>query len=135
MNQLLVSVTVTAGFAVLLAALQTLLRYRSRRIVSGVPRIRPEDHLFWAEWVVAASVAITVFIVRQLAGDEDVTLEQFLVCVGTIFFGYVIMPALVKRLAYQPNGDVRHLAYVYSANFVALLFVIAVVGVGVKVFV
>jgi hypothetical protein len=138
--ELLVSSGLTILAAVGIAFFQVVIRAVSRWRRLGVTggsltaHFDLDDWVFWHEWVVAAGATMTFFVVQMSRDGKAVSVAAMGVLLAELIFGLLFVPFGIGVLLCDVRGNIRDRRSAIIANAIGLLFLIAVVAVGVRIY-
>ncbi|MFC9404350.1 hypothetical protein ACFTWQ_04890 [[Kitasatospora] papulosa] len=125
----------TFGLAALVAAMQTWIKYASRRAPAGQSHaLRRDDALFWIDWIVTAAVALGTSLVSASMQGKPVGTIHVGVALAVLVLGLAVMPKVVQELCYDSSGDLKGWSHIICANAAGLIILLSSVVAGVKIY-
>lgn len=125
---------VLTGIIAVATAILQLAMKASSRPGSRNPLTR-DDALFWSDWIIAAALAF--FGSLLIASDQGKSPPVDTVVYGiiTISFGLLIFPFFLRLCgAFNGSGQVTGSMWLFLANAISILVLLAAVAMGVKVY-
>jgi hypothetical protein len=131
----LILIGYTLGSAIGIVLLETYIKFMSRLTRAGpkFPLTR-DDADWWIEWVVAATVALMVFITTNALEHKPVSIWQVTTAIVAVLLGYGALPTIASVFCLDDNGRVASTPALFVLNLVALFMLMATVSVGVKIY-
>jgi hypothetical protein len=132
-----VVIVVTFLLALISALAQTIMRGISRPNPSGKTHaLTREDALFWSDWVLAGTVALTTTLVVHAAKKTDISLLSVVLAICALFLGCSALPFAIRTFAHDPDtGKFRSGKWWFlAANGAGMLILLAAVAAGAEVY-
>jgi hypothetical protein len=96
------------------------------------PLVR-DDADWWIEWIVAATIALALFLIINAHEHKPVSTWQVVTALAAIFFGYAALPRIASVFCLDDNGRVASIPALFVLDLFALFMLAATVSVGVKI--
>jgi di/tricarboxylate transporter len=129
------TVVYTLAIALGLVVLEGYLTFASRvtRDNTKFP-LHLDDATWWIEWVVAATVALAVFLVIDAHDHKDIDVAQIVTAIIAVFLGYSALPMMANIRCLDDEGKVKSVKWLIILNVAAIFILMAAVAVGAKIY-
>ncbi len=135
MSHALIIIGSTLGSAIGIVLLEAYLTLLSRLTRSGQKfPLGKDDADWWIEWVVAATLALVIFLIINAHEHKPITTIQVVTAIAALVFGYSSLPTIAKVYCLNARGRVVSVKALFALNLSALFILMATVAVGVKIY-
>jgi hypothetical protein len=112
-----------------------LIKLLSRATKGGGWPLARDDADWWVEWVVAATIALVIFLIINSHEHKAVGTSQVVTAIVAVLVGYAALPRIANIFCLDAQGRVASVPWLFGLNFFALMMLGATVAVGVKIYV